>query len=92
MSTYIPRTPATHDRSRQIQAAQELLTLDTASYLHFPWGDLDNIIRGIAPGKFWMLAGYSGMGERRTFALTNLTLSWVNSGTSVYFVLGNPAR
>lgn len=80
-----PRTPATNARGGQIQAAQELLTLDTSNYLHFPWGDLDSIVRGIAPGKFWLLAGYSGIGGKTTF-LTNLTLRWVTSGTSVYFV------
>jgi len=84
-SRTLPRTPATNARGGQIQSAQELLTLDTSQYLHFPWGDLDGIIRGIAPGKFWMLAGYSGVGGKTTF-LTNLTLSWVNAGTSVYFV------
>lgn len=80
-----PRTPATNARGDQIRAAQELLTLDTSNFLHFPWNDLDHIIRGIAPGKFWMLAGYSGIGGKTTL-LTNLTLEWVKRGTSVYFL------
>ena len=80
-----PRTPASDARGRQIDGARELLELDTSSFLHFPWPDLDRIIRGIAPGKFWMLAGQSGIAGKTTF-LTNLTLQWVARGTSVYYV------
>lgn len=91
-SRVTPRTPATNARGGQIVAAQALLTLDTENFVHFPWQDLDAIIRGIAPGKFWMLAGYSGIGGKTTL-LTNLTLEWVNRGTSVYFLpLETPAE
>ena len=81
----IPRTPARDSAARQYDAAQQLLQHDTADFLHFPWPDLDNIVRGIAPGKLWMLAGYSGIGGKTTF-LTNLALYWVKQGVSVYFL------
>ena len=83
--THRPRTPASDQRARQIEAARRLLDLDPSSFLGFPWPDLHRIVRGIAPGKFWMLAGQSGIAGKTTF-LTNLTLEWVKGGTSVYYV------
>lgn len=78
-------TPASDKGSAQLDAARDLLEHDTADFLHFPWPDLNNIVRGIAPGKLWLLAGYSGIGGKTTF-LTNLGLQWAKQGTVVYYL------
>jgi len=79
------QTPAHDARFNQIDAAREGLTLDQSDFLHFPWEDLDRVVRGIAPGKLWMLLGYSGIAGKTTF-LTNLARQWVKRGTSVYYL------
>ena len=80
-----PSAPARDARYEQMQAARASLGMRPEDFLHFPWEDLDNIIRGIAPGSLWFLAGFSGVAGKTTF-LTSLALEWVQRGTSVYYV------
>lgn len=79
------RTPAHDARAGQLDAARAGLAMRAEDFLHFPWPDLDGVVRGIAPGKIWMLAGYSGTAGKTTF-LTNLTLQWIGQGVSVYYL------
>lgn len=86
-----PRTPASDGGSAQIADAKLLLEHDASAFLHFPWPDLDNVVRGIAPGKMWLVAGYSGIGGKTTL-LTNLARIWARNGTVVYYLpLETPA-
>lgn len=80
-----PSTPAQDARHAQMQAARDSLNATSADFLHFPWPDLDGIVRGIAPGSCWFLAGFSGVAGKTTF-LTSLALEWVSQDTSVYYV------
>lgn len=82
---YAPKTPAFDARAAQMLEARTNLSLRREDFLHFPWEDLDGIVKGIAPGKLWLLAGYSGIAGKTTF-LTSLTLDWVASGVTVYYV------
>jgi len=89
--TQPPPTPAHDARRAQMDDARAKLALRGADFLHFPWPDLDHLVKGIAPGKMWFLAGYSGVAGKTTF-LTSLTLDWVESGTVVYYLpLETPA-
>lgn len=53
-------------------------------FLHLPWGSLDELVGGIAPGEVWFVGAYSGHGKT-TFLMSALD-QWFNQGKSIFYM------
>lgn len=68
----------------QTADAREALLRPATSYLHLPFGALDRLVGGIAPGDVWFVAAFSGNGK--TALLMSLVLRMLAAGRTVYYM------
>ena len=78
---------AQHPRSEAIEQgvdAEFQINTRPDEFLHFPWGSLDAVVGGIAPGQVWFVGAYSGHGKT-TFLMSALD-EWFSEGKRVFYM------
>lgn len=68
----------------QAMAARDMLNLPPEAYLRLPFGALDGLVGGIAPGDVWFVAAFSGNGK--TSLLMSLVLRLLQENRTVYYM------
>lgn len=69
---------------RQGEESDDTISRLPDKFLHFPWGVLDDLVGGIAPGEVWFVGAYSGHGKT-TFLMSALD-QWFNKGKRLYYM------
>lgn len=66
----------------QVGDAYAAMDRDPASFVHFPFRDVDQLVGGIPPGDVGFIAAFSGLGK--TTFVTSAIERWVDAGKKVY--------
>jgi RecA-superfamily ATPases implicated in signal transduction len=80
----LARADAITDTFDQTHEADQALNRPASAYLHLPFGAVDGLVGGIAPGDVWFVAAFSGNGK--TSLLMSLVLRLLQAGRTVFYM------